>query len=518
MYAKVMGSSIVGIDGYPVEIEVDLANGLPQFQIVGLPDSSIRESKDRVRAAIKNIGYIFPMKRITVNLAPADLKKEGSGFDLPMAIGILLASDQISASTLPIELGKTLFIGELLLDGSIQPVNGILPMAIAAKQNHFQTLIVPKENLREAYLVQEIDVYGFSHLNEVISFLSNEKRIHETNRNIRINDHITLDEQLKFVEDFADVKGHYQVKRAIEVAVAGMHNLLMIGPPGSGKSMIAKRISSVLPELIWDEVLEVTKIYSVAGELKERGTLIKKRPFRQPHHSISVAGMIGGGTTPKPGEISLAHRGILFLDELPEFPRSILESLRQPLEDGKVTISRAKANYIFPSQVMLVGAMNPCKCGYYGTDVPNHECRCTPIEVQRYRSKLSGPLLDRIDIHIEVPWMNIETLRDKKKEKSSKEMRKKIEKARKIQEKRFQKQEIQFNSEMKTSQVKEHCMLEPAAESLLQRSFDQFGFSGRSLDRILKISRTIADLEESETIQIAHLAEALNYRVLDKRD
>lgn len=510
MYSRVLSSTIVGIDGFMVDLEVDIANGLPQFQIVGLPDNSIRESKDRVRAAIKNSGYEFPIKRLTANLAPADVKKEGSGFDLPLAIGILLASEQITINEL-IDINRVILVGELSLDGSVQPVNGLLPMTIAAKENNISTLIVPNANLAEANLVKGITIIGVSTLKEAISYLE----IREVNSDISITyplEIINIE-----AEDFNDVKGHYQVKRAVEVAVAGMHNLLMIGPPGSGKSMIAKRIASILPQLTWDEILEITKIYSVAGELKNGTKIINRRPYRSPHHSISTAGLIGGGTIPKPGEVSLAHRGILFLDELAEFPRSSLESLRQPLEDGNVSISRARANYNFPSEIMLVGAMNPCKCGYYGTEVPNHECRCTPLEIQRYRSKLSGPLLDRIDIQIEVPWVNIETLRDDKVVKSSQQMREQIEIARNVQLERFMNTKIKFNSEMNSKQVKQFCVLEKKAEELLQKSFNQLGFSGRSLDRLLKIARTIADLEESQFINISHLAEALNYRVLDKQ-
>jgi len=510
MFAKVLSSTIIGIDGYPISIEVDLANGLPQFQIVGLPDSAIRESKERVRAAIKNTGYDFPMKRITINLAPADLKKEGSRFDLPMAIGILLASDQIKNIKAGISLEKTLFMGELSLDGQIQKGNGILSMAIAAKNNHFDTIIVPKENIEEARLVKGIKVFGFSHLNELIIFLSDGVLPQEK---VNVENDVFLD--IEEVDDFIDVQGHYQVKRAIEIAVAGMHNIIMVGPPGSGKSMIAKRISSVLPNLTESEMLEVTKIHSVAGELKSNH-LINKRPFRQPHHSISVAGLIGGGSTPKPGEVSLAHHGVLFLDELPEFTRLSIESLRQPLEDGLITISRARANYRFPTKLMLVGAMNPCKCGYFGTQVPNHECQCLPSEVKRYRSRISGPMLDRMDIQIEVPWVNINELRSKQNPKSSQEMKSVIEEARKIQKKRFAKSKIKYNAQMNSKQVKQYCILDENAENLLKKSFDQLGFSGRSLDRILKIARTIADIEQDKTIGVAHLAEAINYRFFER--
>lgn len=515
MYAKVKGYSIIGIKGHPIDIEVDLANGLPQFQIVGLPDSSIRESKDRVRAAIKNSNYEFPLKRITVNLAPADIRKEGSAFDLPISIGILLAAEQIKIHN-TVNIEETLLIGELSLDGTLQSVNGILPIAIAAKENGIKNIIIPENNYNEASLVIGINVFGFSNIKEVINYLENTN----TNKSINISNTNTSTSNMNKIndpDDFDDVKGQYQVKRSIEVAVAGMHNLLMIGPPGSGKSMLAKRIPGILPDLTWDETLEIMKIYSVVGELKGYNKIISKRPFRNPHHSISVAGLIGGGANPKPGEISLAHRGLLFLDEVAEFPRGVLESLRQPLEDGKVNISRARASYIYPSKFMLVGAMNPCKCGYYGTDVPNHQCQCTPSEVNRYRNKISGPFLDRFDLHIEVPWVNIQALRDNKKERNSKNMKESINKARKIQIDRFANININFNSEMNTKLVKKHCCLDSKAEELLNLSFNHYGLSGRSLDRILKLSRTIADLDESEDIKLSHLAESLNYRVLDRR-
>ncbi len=513
MYAKVNSSTVVGINGHIIDIEIDLANGIPQFQIVGLPDSAIREAKDRVRAAIKNAGYDFPMKRITINLAPANLKKEGSGFDLPIAIGILIASEQLDIKKIRLQIEETLFIGELSLDGSIQGIDGLLAMAMTAKENSYKHIIMPQSNMEEAGLVEHINSYGFNHLNEVITFLLTDG---EYNHPFEPQGIIDKQERIE-AYDFEDVKGHFQVKRAIEVAVAGDHNLLMIGPPGSGKSMIAKRIQTVLPALTWDEILEVTKLYSVAGELKNNRRIIDKSPFRSPHHSISMAGLIGGGTKPKPGEISLSHHGILFLDELPEFSRSSLESLRQPLEDGVVSISRSRENQTFPADIMLIGAMNPCKCGYYGSDVPNHECKCTPLEVQKYRSRISGPLLDRIDIQIEVPWMSIEALRNSKKGKSSKDMRVNIDKAREIQRERFNGMDIKTNARMNAKQVSKFCVLDDPAEKFLQTSFNQYGFSGRSLDRLLKISRTIADIEESEPITLSHLAEAMNYRMLDKK-
>lgn len=512
MYAKLRGFTILGIEGYPLLIEVDIANGLPYFQIVGLPDSSIREAKDRVRAAITNSGFKFPLKRITVNLAPADLKKEGSSFDLSICVGVLLASHEIIVNQ-QIKLDETLIIAELSLDGTLQPVSGVLPIMMAALNNGIKRVIVANDNCREAKIIKEIEVYAFNRLREVVRFLQTAEYKNDGRANF--NNAITKERHL---EDFSDVKGQQQAKRVIEIAVAGMHNFLMIGPPGSGKSMLARRIPTIMSDLNWEEQLEVTKIYSVAGKLKQKTALIDSRPFRSPHHTISTVGLIGGGSIPRPGEISLAHRGLMFLDELPEFNRSVLESLRQPLEDGSVNISRAKAAYKYPAKFMLVAAMNPCKCGFYGTDIPNKGCICSQVEIQRYRNRLSGPLIDRFDLHCEIPWTSFDKIRETDVGHSSDYMKKTVARALKIQLRRFENSEITFNSEMNSKQVRTHCKLDHQTELLLKKTFNFYGFSGRSLDRILKISRTISDIENSTDIKQEHLAEALNYRVLDRRD
>ncbi len=512
MYAKLRCFTIIGIDGYPLLIEVDIANGLPYFQIVGLPDSSIREAKDRVRASISNSGYKFPLKRITVNLAPADLKKEGSSFDLSICIGVLLAADEIMLNS-KIKLEETLFIAELSLDGSLQPVSGVLPIMMAALSNGIKQVIVAAGNYREATIIKEVEVLAFNRLAEVVNYLQTGKYNYEIGE---ISDELPIKQGL--CEDFVDVKGQQQAKRVIEIAVAGMHNFLMVGPPGSGKSMLARRIPTIMPDLRWEERLEVTKIYSVAGKLKQKTALVQSRPFRSPHHTISIVGLIGGGSNPRPGEISLAHRGLLFLDELPEFNRTVLESLRQPLEEGTVHISRAKAAYKYPAKFMLVAAMNPCKCGFYGTTIPNKSCICSLAEVHRYRNRLSGPLIDRFDLHSEIPWTGFEKIRETKTGRTSKEMKETVAQALKIQLKRFEKSGITFNSEMSAKMVKTYCKLDNPTEQMLKETFNYYGFSGRSLDRILKISRTIADIENSDEIKQAHVAEALNYRILDRRD
>ena len=511
MYAQLKGFTILGIEGYPLLIEIDIASGLPYFQIVGLPDSAIREAKDRVRSAISNSGFKFPLNRITINLAPANLKKEGTSFDLAIGIGLLLASQLIKVQP-SVDISKILFIAELSLDGTLQPVTGILPVMIAALNCGIEKVIVAKENYREAVIIKELDILACDNLRNVIKYLESGEYTNIDNKAAE-SDNIELQPK----DDFIDVKGQQQAKRVIEIAAAGMHNLLLIGPPGSGKSMLAKRIPTITPDLSFEEQLEVTKIYSVAGLLKHKASLIKSRPFRSPHHTISTIGLIGGGSIPRPGEISLAHRGILFLDELPEFNRLVLEGLRQPIEDGEVHISRARAAYQYPSKFMLVGAMNPCKCGFYGTDIPNRGCICTLPEVMRYRNRLSGPLIDRFDLHIEIPWTDFEKIRDGKAGRSSAQMKETVFRAINMQLKRFEDSGITFNSEMTPKLVKSVCKLDSESELLLKKTFNHYGFSGRSLDRILKVSRTIADIENSEQIKPEHLAEALNYRVLDSK-
>ena len=505
--AKINSLGIAGIDGYIVTAEVDISNGLPAFDIVGLPDQSVKESKERVRAAIKNSNYTCPVKRITVNLAPADRKKEGPAYDLPITVAIMLASEQIKAGS----ADGCAFLGELSLDGALRGVNGVLPMVIAARENGIKTVFLPEENAAEASVVDGVEIIGAKCLNEIVKHLNGEEKLSPVVADINE----IFASNSSYAVDFADVKGQESVKRAIEVAVAGGHNILMIGSPGSGKSMLAQRIPTILPPLTFEEALETTKIHSIAGVLESNKSLVTTRPFRSPHHTISAVGLTGGGSNPRPGEISLAHNGVLFLDELPEFQRVALEVMRQPLEDGVVTISRVNASYTYPSNVLLVASMNPCKCGYYGD--PNHECTCTPPQIRQYMGKISGPLLDRIDLHVEVPSVSYVDLSSDKPETPSRDIKLRVERARKIQYERYINEGIHTNSQLNSAQIKKYCHIGPGLKEVMRKAFDTLGLSARAHDRILKVARTISDLEGQEDITISSIAEAINYRNLDRK-